>query len=424
MSPEFTRAQLLRERGRHEEAVATLLSHLTHHPEDPHAFIELALNRSEIDGQLRLALEDARTATGLMPGDAYPFSLQSRLLSQLERPKEALPLAESALALDPEFGHAWNSKCLALIGLSRWKEAEHAARAALSLDADDETASNLLAHTLRLQNRLDESDSESKRRLARNPENAFSFANAGWAALQRGDIKGAEFHFKESLRIDPEMEHARTGLKQSYRARSAFFRVFLKWSFFLQRFSESNRIAIVIGLIFGFKILRALAATVHPLLVVLVALVYYVFVFGSWLSDGLANFLLLRDPVARLSLDRSEKIEGGAMGVLFFGGLTGLVAGFALGMHAVAVFGGVMMVTALPASMVFTNPSRSGQAVFGIVSLAILVLGAVMTLDVAAHPQRDILEGQAGACFGLVVLLGAGSTWLGMIPSLRKNSPA
>lgn len=423
MSPDFTRAQLLRERGRHEEAVATLLSHLAHHPEDPVAFLELAINRMEIEGQLQFALEDARTATGLVPGSAYPLSLQSRILSQLDRPKEALPMAESALALDPEFGHAWNSKAIALIGLSRWKEAEDCARAALQLDADDEGASNLLAHTLRIQNRLDESEEESRRRLARNPENAFSFANAGWSALQRGDIKGAENHFKESLRIDPEMEHARTGLKQAYRARSAFFRVFLRWSFFLQRFSEKNRIAIVIGLIFGFKILRALAATVHPLLVVAVALVYFVFVFGSWLSNGIANFLLLRDPVARLSLERSEKIEGGVMGVLFFGGLVAMVAGFAIGMHALAVSGGVMMVTTLPISMVFTNPSRAGQVVFGLISFCILTLGVVMTVDVAAHPNREILEDGAGACFGFIALLAAGSTWLGMIPALRRDSP-
>ena len=223
MSKELSHAQMLRERGRHDQAVAVLLSHLAHSPEDPEAFIELALNRSELAGQLNLALEDARSATGLVPEHPYPLSLQARILVHLDRPKEALNLAESALSLDPEFGHAWVSKCLALIEQSRWKDAEDCARSALRLDADDESASNLLAHVLRMQNRLDESEEESKRRLARNPENAFSFTNAGWAALQRGDVSDAESNFKEALRIDPEMEYARDGLKQSYRARSAFF---------------------------------------------------------------------------------------------------------------------------------------------------------------------------------------------------------
>lgn len=421
MSADLTRAELLRECGRHEEAVALLVSHLAHFPEDPGVFIELALNRSEIPGQLRQALDDAKTASGLMPGEAFPLALQSRILAQLERPKEALPLAESAIGFDPEFGFAWKSKCLALIGLSRWKEAEDCARTALGLDADDEFASNLLAHSLRMQNRLAESEDESKRRLAQNPEDAFSFANAGWSALQRGDVKGAEGHFKEALRIDPEMEHARDGLKQSYRARSAFFRVFLKWSFFMQRFSANHQFAIIIGLIVGFRILRVLAASVHPLLVIPVALAYYLFVFGSWLSDGIANFLLLRDPVARLSLDRGEKIEGATMGMLLVGGLVGLVAGASMGMSPWIVAGGILMVSALPASMIFTNPSRIGRVVFSLIALAVLLIGAVMVFDVAVHPGRRILDGAAGSLYGIVLLLGLGSTWLAMIPALRKG---
>jgi tetratricopeptide (TPR) repeat protein len=423
MSDSFNRARLLRDRSRHEEAVAMLLAHLAQQPEDPLAFAELAMNRMEIPGQMNQALADARTLAGLMPGEAFVLALQARILCRLDRYKEALSLSDSALALDPESDSAWNAKCLALIGLSRWPEAEECARAALALDADDEIASNLLAHVLRMQNRLAESEGESQRRLARDPENAFSFANAGWAALQRGDIAAAESHFRESLRIDPEMEYAKEGLKQAYRARSGFFRVFLKWSFFMQRFSEGNRMAIIIGLIVGFKLLKALAASVHPLWVIPVAVVYYLFVFGSWISNGIAHFLLLRDPVARLSLDRAEKIEGAAIGALFFGGLAALTAGFGFKIYPLAVAGGVLMITTLPATMVFTNPSRKGQIVFAAISLAILGLGVVMAVDVANHPGRQILEGTAAACSSWVILLGVGSTWLTMLPMMRRSTP-
>lgn len=423
MSSDLQRASILRERGRHEEAVAFLLTHLANHPEDPWAFIELALNRSEIPGQLKQSLEDARTATGLMPAESFPLSLQSRILTDLDREKEALSLAESAIALDPEFAHAWNSKGLALIGLSNWKEAEQCARTALELDPDDETASNILAHSLRLQNRLDESEEESNRRLARNPENAFSFATAGWAALQRGDVPGAEAKFKEALRIEPDMEYAREGLKHSYRARSAFFRMFLKWSFFIQSFSEKHRTLLVISLVVGFNIMKRVASAIHPLLVAPVVLVYYTFLFGSFLSNGLANFFMLKDPVARLSLDRSERIEGIAIGILVFGGLTGLVAGFLIPFHPLTAIGGTMLATALPASMLFTNPSTNGKAVFGLITCASLATGTVMAYDIFTHPSREILAGLAGNCMTAIIIMCAGSTWLSMVPSLREEKP-
>lgn len=420
MSADFSRARLLREHGRHEEAVATLLSHLSHYPEDPAAFLELAINRLEIPGQLANALEDARRATGLMPDNPYPIALQARILSRLDRHKEALALAESAIALDPECDYAWSSKSISLIGLSRWKDAEEAARQALELDPDDESASNLLAHALRLQNRLEESEEESRRRLARNPENAFSFANSGWAALQRGQIQEAEKYFLEALRLSPEMEYARDGLKHSYRARSGFFRLYLKWSFFITRFSEKHRFAIVIGLIVGFKVLRTLFAAVHPLLVIPLAFVYYLFIFGSFIAAGLANLFLLSDAKARLSLDRGEKAEGVALGVLFLGGMALAVIGLALDSMGIAVGGAAMMIAAIPASMIFTNPSTAGRVVFSALTLTVICSGAVMMADIMAHPGRPIIDGIAGPTFTLGVLAGVGSTWLSAVPSLRR----
>ena len=54
MSAPLQRAILLRERSRHEEAVA--IPHQNTSPtirKIPYAFVELALNRSEIPGQLK-----------------------------------------------------------------------------------------------------------------------------------------------------------------------------------------------------------------------------------------------------------------------------------------------------------------------------------------------------------------------------------
>ncbi|WP_035605695.1 hypothetical protein [Haloferula sp. BvORR071] len=424
MSTILSRAQMLRQHRRHEEAVAMLHSHLGQYPDDPSAFIELALNRMEMEGAKALALEDARKATGLLPNDPFPQALQSRILSMLDREKEALPLAESAIAIDPEDVYSWNAKTLALCGLHRWAEAEQSARHALELDADDETASNLLAHVLRLQKKLDESEQESRRRLARDPDNAFSFANAGWAALQRHQVKEAENFFKEALRLNPEMKYAREGLKESYRARSGFYRLFLRWAFFLQRFSEQNRTFIIIGIVFGFRIIRTIAQSINPALVLPVFLIYYLFLFGSWLASGIANCLVMKDPIARMSLDRGEKVEGLVVGFLFFGGIALMFGGFFAAGMDLAVAGGTMLAAALPFSLVFTNESRMGRAVFLLAGLGVLALGISGSIEV--HKQgfdawKEVFQVPSISFAFLIAML---STWLAMVPALRQVKPS
>ncbi len=424
MSPDLQRATLLRERGRHEEAVAFLLSHLTRQPEDAWAFIELALNRSEIPGQLKQALEDIRTATGLLPSEPFPLALQSRILCDLNKPKPALELADSAIALDPEFGYAWVSKCLALVEVSEWKAAEECARKALEIDPDDDAASNLLAHSLRLQNRLDESEDESNRRLARNPENAFSFATAGWAALQRGDVPGAEAKFREALRIEPDMEYAREGLKHSYRARSAFFRMFLKWSFFIQSVSEKHRTLLIISLVVGFNIMKTRRLR-HPS--------------GARRARG---HRLLHVPFRQFPFQRTcellpaERSGGKAFAgslrkksralpsaVLVFGGCAGSPgrsdrSGSSAGCHR------RHDARHSPARLhAFHESLEAGQAVFGLICLTSLVIGAVMAYDVFSHPDRVVFADLAGTCLTAIIVLCAGSTWLSMVPALREEKP-
>lgn len=427
MSSELARARLLRERGRHEEAVAMLFSHLAHHPEDPDAFVELAINRSEIPGQLNPALADARTACGLRPGDAFLISLQSRILAKLNRREESLEMAQAALAANPDLVHGWISKGFALSTFGRWKEAEDAARTALRLDPDDPTASNLLVEALRLQNRLNDSDAITRQRLSQDPENAFLFANAGFTALQRGDIKLSEAHFLEALRINPQSKHAKKGLKEAYRARSAFYRLFLKWSFFILRsHPNSGSIWTLVVICGSFVGLANTPPKYAPFIVLVMILLPIIAVsatlFFAILSAGIANFLLLRDPVARASLDLAEKIEAATTGPLFFGGSLALLVGGLLKFPPCAIAGGAMIAAAIPASLVFANPTPKGRTVFGIFLLATILLGGYMTVDAIRH-MGHLFESNFFLSAFLMALLLILSGLLRREPSYRQTPP-
>jgi hypothetical protein len=433
MSSDFARARLLRERGRHEEAVATLFSHLAHHPEDPDAFIELAINRTEIAGQMNLALADIRTACGLRPGNAFLLSIQSRILSKLNRSEESLEMARAALTEDPDLAHGWISKGLALTGLGRWKGVEDCALTALRLNANDPVASNLLVEALRLQNRLDDSDSVARKGLSHDPENAFLFTNTGFTALQRGDIRLSEAQFLESLRINPQSKHAKNGLKEAYRARSTFYRLFLRLQFFKFRIPYPHHAgmwttaAIGIGLFAMVNILTRTPPQYLPyvgfILVGLPILAFFALLFFAILSSGIANFLLLKDPVARASLDPSEKIEGAVTGSLFFGGSTALIAGGLLNSPPCAVAGGAMIAAAVPASLAFANCSLKGRIVFGAFLVAIILRGGFMTVDASRHTYQNLIDGNFALSAFVMSLFVIISALLRREPSYRPASP-
>jgi hypothetical protein len=290
----------------------------------------------------------------------------------------------------------------------------------LHLDPYHRTAQNLLAQFQRLQGKLDAADRGTGERLARDPEDPVAHANAGWAALQRREVRKAEEHFLEALRLAPGMEYARLGLRESYKARSGFYRLFLRWLFFLQRFSQRQRIFLVIGIYVAFRFGKALLEAVHPVAVAVLAVAYLVFAFSGFLASGLGHFLLLKDRKARLALTRGEKLDGLFVGGGFVAGFVLLIAGLTVWRTGGAMLGGAMILAAIPGSMVFDNDSRLGRIVFGSFMVLIYLAGTVSL-------AQDLRLGEpfaapADVMIGLAVLLGVGASWLAMIPRLRTGA--
>jgi len=149
---------MLRERRREEDAIPLLMECLGGDPENAEAHAELALTRLEVKGQRKLALESIDEALRIHADEPFYLALKGFILSRLDRDKDAVKLADQAIALDPALPFAWTVKTSGLIGQSKWAEAEDACKEALALDADDSSASNQLAIILRAQGKLGESE--------------------------------------------------------------------------------------------------------------------------------------------------------------------------------------------------------------------------------------------------------------------------
>jgi tetratricopeptide (TPR) repeat protein len=304
------------------------------------------------------------------------------------------------------------------LGLQQWAEAESTARRALALDPDDQTAANQLAHALRLQNKMAENADQVAWLLERDPEDPDSHCTAGWAALQRGEFRVAERHFLEALRLEPEMENAREGVLESFRARSPLYRAYLAYSFRMARLSQNARWGVIIGLYVGVKFARRLLTGPYAPAAKVLGFLYLVFVLWVWLARGIGNFILLLDRFASHALRRNEKIEASFVGGSLCAALLFILLSLFLKNSGLFLAGFSFLAAAIPFSLTFTNKSATGKWLFGSIGSICLLSGVASAVE-SFHPE--VLPSEM-----LMLLIGVGiggavlTTWIGNIPALRR----
>jgi hypothetical protein len=169
--------------------------------------------------------------------------------------------------------------------------------------------------------------------LHRAPDNAFSHANQGWNRLHQNDPKKAQEHFREALRLEPDLAYAREGMLEALKARNPVYRVMLAYFLWLGRQSSRFQWAFIIGVFFGRRAIDALAQALPALNWLWWPLlgVFYAFVYLSWTAGPMFNLLLLFDRFGRHVLSRDERRGALAFGVVLGGALAGLVAWLGFG---------------------------------------------------------------------------------------------
>jgi tetratricopeptide (TPR) repeat protein len=423
MSDLIARGQLLRRQGRHTDAEACLRQAIAAEPDDVRAHAELAQCLLEQEGRRTDALAAIDRAISLDPGLAYLHARRADILSRLGRDREAIETADRAIAIDPDDSHHFAVKAQALTGLERYAEAETLCRQALALDADDCFATNLLAHLLRIQGKIEESQVAADKLLADDPEDPYAHYNAGWTALQRNNHRLAETHFREALRLDAGFEPAREGLLVSFRGRSALYRGYLRWCFWMQQFTSKARWVIIVGFLLLYNFGSKLLGMIHPLAGLAVVVAYLSFALWTWLAPGLGNLLLLKDRSARFALRRPEILQGLVSGGGFVVGALILAVSAALSYPPGYLIGGALALGAIPARLFFGNESRQGRLVFGSLLAFLYVAGfGCGVLEMLRHPAEGFAYLTSQAITGGVIAAVA-CTWLGSLDGLTEERP-
>lgn len=403
----------LKEIGRYADAERAFRAALAQEPRDAFALHHLAACQFHQPQKLCDALASVDGAIAIAPNEADHHVLRAFILCALDRAKEGLAAARAALTLDPASDPAFTAEAQAHLMLEDWPAAERAARAALRLDADNTTAGNQLAQALRLQNKMAENAGHLAGMLARDPEDPFTHANAGWAALQRGEHRAAETHFREALRHDPDFESAREGLLNSFRARSPIYRAYLKYCFAIQRLSAASRWGVIIGLYVAARLASQLRGGVGLAIIAL----YFLFCLWVWVARPVGNLMLIFDRFARHALRRDESLESLIVGGGLCAGIAALAGGLGLRNGLLGTLGIGLIAQSFPFAMTFTNRSRAGRWLFGSIG-GIMAAGTVLSVlqpFIPAIPESVSDNIFIAGCVGCLA-----STWLGNVPALRK----
>ncbi|MGH8020830.1 MAG: tetratricopeptide repeat protein [Opitutaceae bacterium] len=315
MSAHLERAELLLQQSRPVEAEREASFELAANPESAHAHTLLARSRL---AQKRLpdALDSARQAVALAPETAYCHRVLGYVLLQSAREKEALAAADAALQLDPEEANTLVLRSSVHFQLRRWESALADAEAALALEPENVEALNLRSLALTQLGRRDEALQTGDLALHRSPENAMAHAAKGWTCLHQSDPVRAQEHFREALRLEPDLEYARHGMLEALKARNPIYRGVLAYFLWMGRQSTRFQWAFVLLTFFGVRAV-AKAAQSSPglgLLLWPVVGLCYAFIYLSWTAGPMFNLLLRFNRFGRLVLSREER-----RGSTFFG---------------------------------------------------------------------------------------------------------
>lgn len=401
MTSNLSRAQLLFEQGRFDLAAEELGRQMAQEPDDPFAHCLLALCLSKLK-QHDQAVREAQAATHLSPGFAYTHYVLGSVLDDVPRLKDAEVAAREAIRLDPEDADYYALLASIRFGQQHWPDTLRYADAGLALDADNITCANLRGMALVRLNRKEDAQQTIQGTLARDPENAAAHANQGWALLHRGKPNEALDHFKEALRLRPDMEWARQGILEALRARNPVYRVMLNYFLWMSRLGQKARYGVLIGLYILPRIINAYARS-HPALAPLAAVVfgiYLVFAFLTWTARPLFNVLLRVDKIGRYALSQQQIIASNWVGSAFLLGITAVVTSLLL-RQTDAAYGfaiGYGLLTAFTAAA-FSGSTVGTRRVIGslVALLGMLMAGAAISAAISSALWLGLLASAAVA---------------------------
>ncbi len=320
------KAEHLLKQKRYAEAQKEVHSYLAFDPESTPALIILTRTYLGMD-QDEKADEIADQLVKRNPADPEILFLKGVTQTQLGKRKSALKFLNNALAYDPLISEAHGLKAAIYFAEAEFEKAVEAADAGLRIDPENEMCLNHRSMALLRLGRKEEHMEADQQALKRNPMNPNTHASVGYNALKKGEHAKAKEHFREALRIDPNNEYARQGMLQAIRATNPYYRLFLKYVFWMQGLKPQVRWAVII---IGYLLVQALNRYADDMgafapVAEGVIVLYLVFAISTWIIGPVSNIFLKFHPFGKYVLSEDEKAVANICAALLFAAMAGAV---------------------------------------------------------------------------------------------------
>lgn len=395
MSRDLARAQHLLQLGRFDEASKLLGRHLAQSPDDAEALCLMALATLELD-QIDEAVRFIRTAVIASPDDAFTRCVECRVHLRRGMLDEAEASAREAIRIDPNDADGHAALGMVMLRRKRWQAALDAANEGLRIEPEDDASGSVRAMALNHLGAPEAAKRTLEGQLARDPDDAHTHASLGWTHLHARDYDQAEQHFRDALRLDPNLEWAREGVVEALRARHWFYRPVLRFFLWLQGLDSRMQV----GLMFGGWVLYRLAAnhmegdSITAWLMTGAVVLYLVFVVLTWFAEPIVDALLSLSPLGRFALKPKERLQAlTIVGMLIVGG-----ASVAIGLQSddpsvLTPFGLVILLTTLPLKLTFGVRERKARTGMAMYTAGVALVGTVaLILMVQTYAPRAELR--------------------------------
>jgi tetratricopeptide (TPR) repeat protein len=267
------------------------------------------------------------TAIGQAPDEPHLFYVKSKIAIQQGKYDEAEAHLQQSISLDPDDADYF--ALLASLKLSRKKysEALDLSDKALAIDSENLLGLNTRSTALLKLDRKEESFRTIEGALREDPNNAYTHTNYGWGLLEKGDHKKALQHFKEALKQDPNYAYAQSGMMEALKASNPIYRLFLKYSFWINNLTAKYQWGVIIGMYVAYRVIGAIAQAnpaLEPFLTPVLILLAIV-AFSTWIITPVSNLFLRFNRYGRFLLSRNEKISSNFVAGGVVVALTGLL---------------------------------------------------------------------------------------------------